>query len=924
MASAITVPRLGWEMEEAVFVEWLKKDGEPVKEGEPLFVLEGDKAVQEVEAIDAGILRIPPDAPKQGDTVKVGALLGYIVEQGEMAPFEIDGAIHAPAQPASPAASAEAVVVAPIAAGKCSALSHGGKKTSCVRPTSGMQGPRGSPRAARVAAELGIDWSQIRGTGKTGRIREQDVRAAAAQRSVGAPVREPANAVGGQRPTPETVASGRVIPAGPIRKRIADRMATSAHTTAPVTLTTTADVTSLVALRSRLKSEAQARNEAVPGLTDIITKLTAAVLRDHPLLYSRWGEDKIIRPDTIDIGIAVDTEAGLLVPVLRDVPSLSLRRLTARSRDLIERARARRLTPDEMQGGTFTVTNLGLFGVEAFTPIINLPECAVLGIGRIVRRPALVGDRIEPREVMTLSLTFDHRVVDGAPAARFLDAVRQAIEQPAPLRLDAGSVGSSPSAATAEPVSAGKPIPASLRSREVVIIGAGPGGYVAALRLAAMGGKATLIERSCVGGVCLNTGCIPTKALLHLSKLYSELASAGPMGIEVGQVRLDFAKVIAHKDKVVAGLTKGLNTLLKSRGVKVISGTARLVDAQTVGVASPEGALRIQAPNVILATGTVPAVLPGLEPDGRCVLNTDQVLSMKTLPESVLIIGAGPIGVEFATMLAEFGSRVTLVEALDRLLPTVDAEAAKEVTKSLKKRKVTIHCATKVDAVERRDDRAVSRLSNGHTVETNVVIVAIGRRTQIEGLGLDEAGVRHDGRIVHIDEHCMTNVPGIHAIGDITGKGPYAHVAYRQAMVAAGYIMGSPTTEDYRVVPAVVFSHPEAAEVGLSEDEAKAVGIQVQTGRFRYQASGAAQAVGEPEGFCKLVAEAGTGRVLGATMVGFRAAEVIHEVAVAIKAGMNIHQIADTIHAHPSLAEPVAEAADALLGIPLHAPRNTV
>jgi len=441
---------------------------------------------------------------------------------------------------------------------------------------------------------------------------------------------------------------------------------------------------------------------------------------------------------------------------------------------------------------------------------------------------------------------------------------------------------------------------------------------VAALRIAAAGGRAVLIEQGHVGGVCLHTGCIPTKALLHVSKLYAALKSASEMGIQADGVRLDLAQAMAYKDKLVDRLAKGVAALLKQRGVDVVSGRGRLIDAQTVGVDSDDGVLRIEAQNVVLATGTVPASLPGIEIDGQRILTTDDVLAMQELPESILIIGAGPNGVETATMLAEFGTRVTLVEAMDRILPTVDAEVCKEVGRSLKKRRVVIHCDTKIDAVDVRDDCVVSRLSNGQTVETAAVLVAVGRRTRIEDLGLDEVGVAHDERYITIDERCATCVPNVYAIGDITGRGPYAHVAYRQATVAAGNIMGRPTTEDYRVVPTVVFSHPEAAQVGLDEESARSAGMDVGVGRFRYQACGAAQAFGEPNGLCKLVAEAGTGRVLGATMVGFRAAEVVHEVAVAMRTEATVQQIAETIHAHPSLAEPVAEAADALLGMPLH------
>ncbi len=456
-------------------------------------------------------------------------------------------------------------------------------------------------------------------------------------------------------------------------------------------------------------------------------------------------------------------------------------------------------------------------------------------------------------------------------------------------------------------------------ARDAVIIGAGPGGYVAALRIAAMGGRATLVEQGALGGVCLNTGCIPTKALLHVSKLVAEIRSAEAMGVHVDGVQVDFAQMVAYKDKVLDRLRKGLTALLKQRDVQVLAGRGRLIDARTVGIDSPEGPIRLEPRGIVLATGTVPADLPGLEPDGQRVLNTDQLQSLTALPGSALLIGAGPNGVEGATLLAELGCKVTLVEAMDRVLPPADPEASKEVAKLLKKLGVTIHCGTTVEDLDRTGDNLVATLAGGKTVEADVVVVAVGRRTRIDAIGLDEAGVEHDGRFIRIDERCRTSAPDIYAIGDITGKGPYAHVAYRQAGVAASNIMGRGETEDYRVVPTVVFSHPEVAQVGLTEEQARAEGLDVEVGRFRYQACGAAQAFAEPAGFCKLIAEAGTHRLLGATLVGFRAAESIHEVAVVLRSGGTAEQIAETIHAHPSLSEPVVEAADALLGAPLHA-----
>jgi pyruvate dehydrogenase E2 component (dihydrolipoamide acetyltransferase) len=400
MALPITVPRLGWNMEEGVFVEWLKHDGDTVRAGEPLFRLEGDKAVQDIESTDSGILRIAPDAPQPGASVKVGDLLGYLAALGETISFGSPArstiAATAEVRPPSPAVAA---VVA-----------------ESSLPQVGNDRPAISPRARRVAAELGVNWTQLRGSGRTGRIRERDVRAAAAQRHPDRPA-----------------AADQVQPITPTRRLIAERMVSSLRTTAPVTLTTTADATNLVNLRAQF--QAMPGDSLVPSYTDCIVKLTACALQAHPLLNARWEEDHIVLVRDIHIGIAVDTESGLRVPVVRDVPALALRQLAARTRDLTERARGGKLTPGEMQGGTFTVSNLGPFGIDAFTPIINHPECAILGVGRIQRLPAVVDNQIVPRDVLTLSLTFDHRIVDGAPAARFLDSVRQCLENPVPWLL---------------------------------------------------------------------------------------------------------------------------------------------------------------------------------------------------------------------------------------------------------------------------------------------------------------------------------------------------------------------------------------------------------------------------------------------------------------------------------------------------------
>jgi pyruvate dehydrogenase E2 component (dihydrolipoamide acetyltransferase) len=372
MPIEITVPRLGWSMEEGTFTGWLKQNGDPVSAGEPLFAMESEKVTLDVESLDNGILHVPPGSPMPGAIVVVGQRLGFLLAPGEPAPETLN-------------------------AGQ-------GPSVFAKTPTRDGRAPV-TPRARRIAAELGIDTTLLRGSGRGGRIREADVRAVGLR----------------------LAAEAGAVPITTRRRTIARRMMESRQNTAPVTLTSRADATALVALRTQWKLE------PVPSYTDILAKLVAMVLESHPALGGRWEADHIVLSEKAHIGIAVDTPEGLLVPVLRDVAASSLADLARRSRELIEAAQARRLRAEDLAGGTFSITNLGGFGIDAFTSIINFPETAVLGVGA-VRKEAVVLENGElgVREQMTLSLTFDHRVVDGAPAARFLHALVQLIEVPPP------------------------------------------------------------------------------------------------------------------------------------------------------------------------------------------------------------------------------------------------------------------------------------------------------------------------------------------------------------------------------------------------------------------------------------------------------------------------------------------------------------
>ena len=445
---SITIPRLGWSMEEGTFVGWLKQSGDDISVGDALYELEGEKALQEVESIDAGTLYIPPDAPAPGSVVAVGSLLGYLLAPGEEPPAAGAAPSGSPAAeeaqklspPASPSArrlarelgvSLEQLVgsgagsritaedVVARAKVRDSATAGGSRPTQATQRKEMVGAPVASPRARRVAAELGVDWTRLNGSGRGGRIRERDVRSAG----------------GSLRSTPATPAGA--VRLSPRRQAIVAHLRRTLELAIPVTLTTTVDATHFVSLREQYKSHASG---VVPAYTDLAACLTARVLRTHPAFCVRWTPEHDalvpVAEDSIDIGIAVDTRDGLVVPVLRDVARAPLLDVARVSDELIDRARDGRLKADEMHGGVLTITNLGAYGIEAFTPVINDPEVAILGMGAIRREPVvLADDRIVPQDRITLSLTFDHAAVDGAPAAAFLRDVAAAFAAPAVLLM---------------------------------------------------------------------------------------------------------------------------------------------------------------------------------------------------------------------------------------------------------------------------------------------------------------------------------------------------------------------------------------------------------------------------------------------------------------------------------------------------------
>jgi dihydrolipoamide dehydrogenase len=465
---------------------------------------------------------------------------------------------------------------------------------------------------------------------------------------------------------------------------------------------------------------------------------------------------------------------------------------------------------------------------------------------------------------------------------------------------------------------------------DAVVIGAGPGGYPAAIRLGQLKLKTAIIEREYIGGVCLNVGCIPSKAVIHAAKMYDKMGHASDLGISLpGKPTLDMKKLQTWKGGVVNKLTGGVRTLLKGNGVEIIEGTARLdkagPDGHRITVATKNGGTHtIVAKNVVLATGSRPTEIPGFKIDQLRILDSTGALALDHVPARMIVIGGGYIGLELGMVYAKFGSKVTVVEALPRVLASMDKDCVAVVERKLKKMGIEVLVNTKAKSWEAKGDRAVLtvELADGKTatLDADKILMSIGRRPNSEQLGLDAAGVALDKRgFVIADDHLRTNVPGIYAIGDLIGGMMLAHKATKEGEVVAEVIAGHNAAFDVRTIPAVVFTDPEIASTGLTEDEAKQKGhTQLKVGKFPFAALGRALSVNDTEGFCKVIGDAKTGELLGLHIVGNGAGDLISEGALAIEMGAVVDDLRLTVHPHPTLSEAVMEAAAVALGEAVH------
>lgn len=902
------MPKLGLTMKQGKVTRWYVKPGQSFRRGQRLVQVTTEKVSVDVDAAYDGTLveilvpesgKAPVGAPiARVETAEAGAALETGVGVGGEAAGSGSEAASRKPQVAAQVVSASYPPRPPAPKAPAPAGGSGPAPAPAGGPV------RATPAAKRLARELGVDLGLVSGSGPEGRVVEEDVRAAAAG---AAPAAGPAAPSAGS-----AAPAGVSRPHSEWRAAVARNMAESSRTVAPVTLHRTVVFDKAKALLSH-----PVLAEAKAGPLDLVVKAVAEALRAHPDLNATFTDEALVIHTAVNVGVAIALPEGLLVPVLRGADRLSLPELARSRRALWDRARGGSLLPDDITGGTFTVSNLGPFGVEGFTPIINLPEVGILGVGRSEERPVAEGGRMVVRTVLPLSLTFDHRAVDGAPAAVFLDAVASRLAEPPP-----GWAPRTPR------------LPEGEDTFDVAIIGSGPAGFSAAVTAAGFGARVALVESADVGGVCLNKGCVPTKTAIERLRA-------------VASVRASLAGLREAAGQVVARVRQGTEDRLADLGVAIVRGEPRLGwpaagTASAVPAAAPVvevGGRRLTASAVILATGSEPipfALPPALDPlvrAGRVIAVEDLLSGGAALapragaagpgePKRALVVGGGPGGIEAAIILAGCGAKVTLVEKLATLLPGEEEDVGALIRGGLEKKGVDVRVATDVsDFDPSGGPETAGQDAPGLAPPFDLVVLAVGRGARVGRLGLgvdllDERG------FVRVDDWLRTGAPGLYAAGDVAGPPFWAHRAMEEGRVAAANALatleGFPDATTRRrpaldLVPRVVFSEPEFAGVGLTAAKAAAAGLKTVTGTCPMVASPRARAAGAAEGFVRVVGDRASGKLLGLEAVCPHATELAGAAVIALLAGLDLRDLATSPFPHPTFSEAVGDAArDAL------------
>lgn len=855
------MPKLGMTMEKGTIIKWLRKEGDPVNKDEEILEIETDKVTIKIEAPASGVLRKILAFEKA--VVPIGRTIAIIAELDEEIDLE---AILAKEVPIKPVALVSTPSIIPIVS----------------RPTGRIFA---SPRAKRLAKEKNIDLSFIIGTGPNGRIIEKDVIKY---------LEHPVNL------SRTGVRIKEIRPIEGIRKIIAERMLSSLQTAAQLTITMETDVSELEKIRNLILPFIEKEENIRISFTELLVKIVSKALEEFPIVNSIIEDGQIKILDEINIGMAVASDLGLIVPVIHDVNKKSILEISKLSKDLILKTRGGKLSLYELSKGTFTITNLGMFGVDTFTPILNPPESGILGVGRIVEKWLIKNNEPKITPTMQLSFTFDHRIIDGHLAAQFLSRIKEIIEnykileQIIPIEIKKKIIV--------------EEYPSSELNADVIVIGGGPGGYTAAIRAAQLGLKVILIESNNIGGLCVNEGCIPTKIMAKTIQFLISLHNAKErdIGLQFGDVEVDFEKIIERKNEIVKMLSEGIERNLDQLGVKIIKNYAVIKNPRLVKTKSNQKE-QLKCKKIILATGLK---FKELEFDKKLYVSNNELLNIRQLPKDMVFLGINEPSLEYAIFFNELGVNVKIIgENLERL-DNFDQDLINLVFEIFEMKDIEIISSAKIiDIKEQEDQKIITiQMKDGEKkIQTELIINLLERISNIDNLFSKSINISiSDGRIL-TDEYLETNISGIFAVGDIQNHIGLSHTAMYEGSIVAENLFQKKIKVNYNSVPHTIFTIPEIASVGLTEKQARDRGLNVKIGKRNFGYNAMARIIGEPDGFIKIIADANSNRIYGIHIIGPAASEIISECSFAI--GKNLLDLALNFNQHPTLSEIINECA---------------